>query len=115
MQWYLYVLKHYALFDGRASRTEFWMFTLINFLVGIAGFLISLIGLGIIYGLYSLAVIIPTLALQIRRLHDTNRSGWWILLGLIPAVGSIILLIFDLLPGDAEPNDYGPVPPVEVP
>jgi uncharacterized membrane protein YhaH (DUF805 family) len=61
-------------------------------------------------GLYSLAVLIPALAVAVRRLHDTGRSGWWLLIGLIPLVGPIVLLVFYLLDSDREPNAYGPSP-----
>lgn len=112
MQWYLYVWKNYAVFDGRASRPEFWTFTLVNILIGILLLILSVVGLGLVSILYSLALVIPSLALQVRRLHDTNRSGWWILLGLIPSIGAIILLIFDLLPGNSGTNDFGAQPPI---
>jgi uncharacterized membrane protein YhaH (DUF805 family) len=112
MKWYLEVLKKYAVFAGRARRTEYWMFTLFSFIIVIA--LSAIEGMlgspGIVSGLYSLAVLIPCLAVTVRRLHDTNRSGWWIFISLIPLVGAIVLLVFlvsDSTPGD---NTYGPNP-----
>jgi uncharacterized membrane protein YhaH (DUF805 family) len=122
MQWYLKVLKQYADFNGRARRTEFWMFVLINTLISIAlGIVDAAMGTATVYGdgamysfspgilggLYGLAVLIPSLAVTVRRLHDTDRSGWWILIGLIPLVGSIVLLVFTCLEGTRGPNAYG--------
>ena len=110
--YYLNVLKHkYAQFNGRARRSEFWYFALFNFLIAA--------GLGIIdvfaetmvlNGLYSLAVLIPSLAVGVRRLHDTGKSGLWILIAFVPVVGTLILLIF--LVQDSQPfeNKYGPNP-----
>src|SRR5918997_5258296 len=106
MQWYLKVLKQYADFNGRARRTEFWMFVLFNFiasivlnlvdvLIGTANFASTGTGFamtgGLLSSIYALAVLIPSLAVGARRLHDTGRSGWWQLLALIPIVGIIIL------------------------
>ncbi|MBI9077484.1 MAG: DUF805 domain-containing protein [Desulfatibacillum sp.] len=112
MHWYLDVLKKYTAFSGRAGRTEYWMFMLFNFLVACGLAIIeSLIGLtGMISTLYSLAVLLPSLALCFRRLHDIGKSGWWVLIGLIPAIGAIVLLIFAVLPSQPASNQYGPVP-----
>ncbi len=110
MQWYIRVIKQYAIFDGRASRLEYWMFMLINFLFGLVGLILSLVGLRIIFDLYSLAMIIPSLALQVRRLHDISRSGWWFFIGFVPFVGGIVLFIFDVLPSYPGVNVYGPIP-----
>lgn len=112
MNWYLDVLKKYAVFTGRARRTEYWMFVLFN--VIIAAVLCVVEGLlgspGIICGLYSLAVILPSLGVAVRRLHDTNRSGWWILIGLVPLIGAIVLFIFMVLPGTPGENSFGADP-----
>ncbi|HKE93183.1 MAG TPA: DUF805 domain-containing protein [Povalibacter sp.] len=118
MNWYLGVLKKYAVFSGRARRKEFWMFELINFLIIVVlcivdmhtGTIQPVSGLGLLSGIYSLAVLIPSLAVSVRRLHDTDRSGWWLLLGLIPLVGSIILLVFFCLSGTPGENRFGPDP-----
>jgi len=113
MNWYLDVLKNkYATFDGRARRKEYWMFFLFNILVAIGlGIVEALIGTaGLIGGLYGLAVLIPGIAVTVRRLHDTSRSGWWILIVLIPAVGTLILLIFMVLDSQPGDNAYGPNP-----
>lgn len=117
MNWYLAVLKKYAVFSGRATRSEYWYFALFNIIVSVVLALVdSLIGtggsesLGILSGLYSLAVLLPSLGVAIRRLHDTDRTGWWLLIGLVPLIGIIVLLVFfiqDSQPGD---NKYGPNP-----
>lgn len=108
MEWYLEVLKKYADFSGRARRKEYWMFTLVNFIIMVLLVILEgLLGIvGVISGLYSLAVLIPTIAVAVRRLHDTGRSGWWFLLVFIPLAG-LILLVFFILSGDDEENDYG--------
>jgi len=110
MNWYMAVLKNYVGFDGRAHRTEYWMFVLFNFLAAlIAFFLDHLLGLrigglpyGPIYILYALAVLLPGLAVTVRRLHDVGKSGWFVLIALIPIIGGIWLLVlvcFDSQPG----------------
>ena len=117
MNWYLSVLKKYAVFDGRASRTEFWMFTLFSFIVGIVLSIIDGIlhlkgsmGIGALGGLYNLAVLLPSIGVAIRRLHDTGRSGWWLLLALVPIIGWIVLLVFYILESQAGDNAYGANP-----
>ena len=113
MQWYVKVMKNYVGFSGRAHRTEFWMFALINFIIGIIlGVVDSALGFesGGIGSLYSLVVLLPSLAVGMRRLHDTDRSGWWLLLYLIPILGWIALLIFYCLDGTPGSNQYGPDP-----
>lgn len=122
MKWYLKVLKQYADFEGRARRKEYWMFFLINVLISMAiGFVSGFVGgasqdpsmasgLMIVPMLYSLAVFVPSIAVGVRRLHDTNRSGWWLLIGLVPLIGAIVLIVFfvqDSHPGD---NQYGENP-----
>lgn len=112
MDWYLGVFKKYAVFSGRARRTEFWMFALFNFLASIVLSIVDgIVGSGGVLGsLYGLAVFVPSLAVGVRRLHDTNRSGWWWFIGLIPLVGWIILLIFFATEGQPGENQYGPSP-----
>lgn len=105
MNWYLAVLKKYAEFNGRAGREEFWMFVLISF---IASLILSFIRP--LWFVYNLAVLVPSIAVCTRRLHDTGRSGWLQLLALIPLVGPIVLIVFaaqDSQPGD---NQFGQNP-----
>jgi uncharacterized membrane protein YhaH (DUF805 family) len=118
LSWYLEVLQKYAVFDGRARRKEYWMFLLINILVSVVLIAIdNLIGtfshqasFGLLQGLYSLALLIPSIAVTVRRLHDTGRTGWWILISLVPLIGGIILLIFMVLDSEPGTNQYGPNP-----
>jgi len=108
----------YADFTGRARRAEYWWFALMNVIVitaiGIVSFILFSVSetLGYfgfaIYGVYALAVIVPGLAVAVRRLHDTNKSGWMLLVGFIPLVGPILLLVFYFTDGDPGPNQYGP-------
>jgi uncharacterized membrane protein YhaH (DUF805 family) len=108
ISYYKSVLSKYATFSGRARRSEYWYFALANFLISI---LLGLFGdLGkLVNFVYSLAVIVPSLAVGARRLHDTNRSGWWLLLILIPIIGWIWLIILMVL-DSAPDNQYGPNP-----
>jgi uncharacterized membrane protein YhaH (DUF805 family) len=116
MGWYLAVLKKYAAFSGRARRKEYWMFGLFNAIVTIVLAVVSMAALHnvILYVLYVLAVLVPSLAVAVRRLHDTGRSGWWMLIGLVPLVGPIVLLVFTVLAGQAGSNKYGEDPKAAV-
>ena len=115
IQNYIGVLKKYAEFSGRARRRELWLFVLCNIIISIV---VSILGfipvLGkiiyVLYLLYTLAILIPSLAVGARRLHDTNKSGLFLLLGLIPLVGAIILIVFFAIEGDKGKNQYGPDP-----
>lgn len=130
MNWYIKVLKQYVDFGGRARRKEYWMFTLFSVIISIvlalidafvfrtgtfagtagsggAGFSASI---GVLGAIYSLAVLLPTLAVGVRRLHDTDRSGWWLLIALVPFVGGIILLVFFVLEGTRGANRFGADP-----
>jgi uncharacterized membrane protein YhaH (DUF805 family) len=117
VNWYIQVLQKYAVFSGRARRKEFWMFVLFTILISIGLGIIDAFagltteyGLGILGGIYSLATLIPSLALVFRRLHDTDRTAWWILIGLVPIVGSIVLLVFYCLDGTRGDNRFGSDP-----
>lgn len=113
MNWYISVLKQYAVFSGRARRTEYWMFVLCNVIVmQLLGMVDKLIGgdKEFISGIYSLAVLLPSLAVAVRRLHDTDRSGWWLLLGLIPIIGTLVLIYFMVCNGQKGPNRFGDDP-----
>lgn len=115
MNWYLEALKKYVVFSGRARREEYWYFLLFNILfliaLGIidiaAGTFVSGAGFGLLSGLYGLATLIPSLAVSVRRLHDTNRSGWWLLIGLIPLIGAIVLIVFTVQDSQTSENQYG--------
>jgi uncharacterized membrane protein YhaH (DUF805 family) len=115
MHWYTDVIRKYAVFNGRAARPEFWWFVLFNLIIAAV---INLVA-GIIFGrssgqvvgdLYSLAVLLPSLGVGIRRLHDTNRTGWWYLLVFIPVIGWIVLVVFLAMASDPGSNNYGPNP-----
>lgn len=112
MNWYMDVLKKYAVFSGRACRTEYWMFFLFNFTITLALGLVAgiLKGAGVLSALYSLAVLLPNIAVSFRRLHDTGRSGWWLLISFIPLIGAIILIVFFVTDSQPEKNQYGPNP-----
>jgi uncharacterized membrane protein YhaH (DUF805 family) len=112
MNWYLEVLKKYAEFKGRARRKEYWMFFLINLIIAVViAFVEGMFGSpGIIGMLYSLAVLLPAIGVTVRRLHDTDRTGWWILVFLIPLIGWIVLLVFMVLDSQPGDNEYGPNP-----
>lgn len=88
-------MKKYADFSGRASRSEYWWFVLFTVIAGLAASVIS----SVVAGLFTLAILLPSIAAATRRLHDTNRSGWWQLVALIPLVGMIIIIVFLALPG----------------
>lgn len=118
IDWATRPLKKYADFSGRAPRAEYWWFVLL-YLVGylVATILDSILGLGstvYTYGpitlLLALAILIPSIAVGARRLHDTGRSGWWLLIGLIPFIGAIVLLVFFVTPGQSGSNEYGDDP-----
>ena len=111
MDWYLGVLKKYTDFSGRARRKEYWFFFLFNLLIALALTLVGrAIDTNILYVIYSLGVLLPSLAVAVRRLHDTGRSGWWLLIVLIPILGALALLVFMVLDSEAGQNAYGPSP-----
>ena len=106
---------HYAKFDGRASRPAFWWWVLFVIIVSIvASILDAAIDATIFSIIVSLGLLLPGLSKAIRRLHDTGRSGWWVLIILIPLIGFIVLLIFYLEKSEPTENEYGP-PPATVP
>lgn len=114
MNWYIEVLKKYAVFNGRASRSEFWHFALVNTIISMALFALKgitgIAALDILYFLYWLAVLLPVIGVGIRRLHDTGHSGWWMLIDLIPVIGLIVLIVFWAQEGNFAENQYGPIP-----
>ena len=111
MNWYLEVLNKYAVFSGRARRQEYWMFFLFNFIIiSILWVVGRFVDSQIIGMLYDLAVLIPSIAVLVRRLHDTGRSGWWWFIALIPLIGWIVLLLYMLEDGNPGQNQYGANP-----
>lgn len=138
MEWMILPLRRYAQFSGRARPKEYWMYVLFLILCGIAICIIeTMLGLGVsnqwayhrgwmmgagayhsggpLLGLFWLATLIPSIAVAVRRLHDTGRSGWWLLIGLIPLIGAIVLLVFMIQSGTRGPNRFGPDPVEEAP
>jgi uncharacterized membrane protein YhaH (DUF805 family) len=122
VNWYVGVLKQYVTFAGRARRREYWFYILVTVIVyavlliaDSATGTVSSSGIGALSGLYSLATLLPGLAVGVRRLHDTDRSGWWMLISLVPLVGPIVLLVFLVQDSKAEANPYGPNPKLSGP
>lgn len=117
MDWYVKVLQQYADFSGRARRREYWMFYLVSTVIS---FMLLVIDFGLLGAadsgfpflsfLYGLLMIIPTFSVGVRRLHDTNRSGWWFLITLLPILGGFIFLIFLVQDGTPRANRWGPSP-----
>jgi uncharacterized membrane protein YhaH (DUF805 family) len=112
MHWYADVLRKYAVFEGRAARTEYWMFVLFNFIIGfVLGFLESFLNISpALSWLYMIAVFVPSVAVGVRRLHDTDKSGWWLLLALIPILGALVLLYFMVQDSTDGANRFGANP-----
>lgn len=132
MDWYLTALRKYARFRGRSRRKEYWYFTLFNILIGIGLSIVAGVIAGVLASsgantggllvstllnivnllsvIYSLGTFIPSLAVLVRRVHDIGKSGWWILIGLIPLIGAIVLLIFTLQDSQPGTNQYGANP-----
>ena len=128
MEWMILPLKRYADFEGRSRRTEYWMFTLLLVIVAfvITGLLFALADFrqveagnappsgfwaaAALLGLFWLAIIIPSIAVQVRRFHDQDKSGWFVLLAFIPYVGGIVVLVFMCIEGTRGPNRFGPDP-----
>jgi uncharacterized membrane protein YhaH (DUF805 family) len=121
VSWYIAVLKKYAVFTGRARRREYWMFVLVNVIITVVLTMIEGIADSNSEGsrstlatLYGLAVLIPSIAVGVRRLHDIGKSGWWMLIGLVPIIGTIVLLIFTVRDSQPADNQYGPNPKREI-
>jgi len=116
VKWYLEVLQKYAVFSGRARRKEYWLFILFNMLIATAlASIDSATGLtksgySPLSSLYVLAVLVPGVAVAVRRLHDTGHSGWWLLMSLVPLVGAVVLLILMVRDSVSGQNQYGPNP-----
>lgn len=110
MQYFMRALQKYVDFDGRDTRRQYWMFFLFWFVFGL---LVALLGKMLdakfLSEIYSIVLLLPSLAIGARRLHDTGRSGWWQLIGLIPIIGPIVLIVFFVQDSHPE-NEYGPNP-----
>ena len=122
MHWYFIQFSKYAVFSGRASRTEYWMFILWNFIIGMMlGAMEGFLGIfpeseyEVLSLTYLLAIACPYLAVSVRRLHDTGLSGWRMLITLVPFIGQLILLFWLIQDSDRDENQYGPNPKLEVP
>lgn len=122
MEWFILALERYRDFSGRSRRREYWNYIVFYLLLGIgATFLDNLFGfsdlgdnVGPIYSLFFIIMLVPSLAVSVRRLHDINKSGWVLLVGLIPIIGFIWLLIYCLREGTYGPNQYGEDPKEEL-
>ena len=119
MEWATLPLKRYAEFAGRSRRKEYWMFMLLSIGIYIAASILDrIVGMnGMIAGTYgpitalvALGLLVPSLAVSVRRLHDSDRSGWWLLLGLVPIFGEIIVLVFMVLKGTRGATRFGADP-----
>ncbi len=114
-QYFVNVIRdHYMDFERRARRKEYWMFALFNILIGLAiGIVLGIVSEGLantVSGLFSLALFLPGLSVTVRRLHDVGKSGWFLLILLIPILGVFVLLYFMVIEGDHGPNEYGEDP-----
>ena len=118
MNWFMTVLRKYAVFEGRARRREYWFFELFYILISVVlavvdrmlGTYVEAYGMGALGALFCLGLLIPSIAVGVRRLHDTGRSGWWLLIGFIPLIGMIVLIVFFVLDSQPGTNAYGPNP-----
>ncbi|MFG1464280.1 DUF805 domain-containing protein [Xanthobacter sp. DSM 24535] len=122
---YLSVMRQYATFTGRASRKEFWLYTLVVFLLSVVAEVLDMLlfggqvftadgmvaveSYGILTGIVHLIHIVPSIAVGVRRLHDIDRTGWWLLL-VFTGIGMLVILIFNVLSGTRGPNRFGPDP-----
>jgi uncharacterized membrane protein YhaH (DUF805 family) len=118
MNWYRVALKQYATFEGRARRKEYWYFALGNFVAIVVLSIVDMMigtfdpkaGIGLLSGLYTLAVFIPGVSVSVRRLHDIDRRGWWLLIGLVPFVGWLVIVVFACQDSQPGGNRFGPNP-----
>jgi len=117
MYWFIKVMKQAFDFSSRARRTEYWVFILFTFIISfVLAITEAFFGLevtediGPLTGIFYLIILLPSISLTVRRLHDIGRSGWWILIGLIPVIGNITLFVFSLLDSQQGTNNYGPNP-----
>lgn len=110
MEYFTDALKQYATFTGRATRQQYWMFILFYVIFYVVAVVIdAVLGTMILTTIYVLGLLVPSIAVAARRLHDTGRTGWWQLISLIPIIGAIVLIVF-LVQDSSADNDYGPNP-----
>jgi uncharacterized membrane protein YhaH (DUF805 family) len=122
MSWFVAALKKYAVFGGRSRRKEYWYFVLFTSIITLALVIVDVVigtydpdfGLGLLSGIYSLAILLPSIAVSVRRLHDIDRTGWWFLISFIPFIGTLVLLVFATLDGTPGSNRCGPNPKTAV-
>ncbi|MCH7827260.1 MAG: DUF805 domain-containing protein [Bacteroidetes bacterium] len=118
MNWYLQVLKKYADFSGRSRRKEYWMFALFNIIFSVITTILdyvlgtdsSIVNAGLFSIIYGLAIFIPSISVAVRRLHDIGKSGWMLLIAIIPIIGAIWLLVLFVSDSATDENQYGPNP-----
>ncbi|MEU5540436.1 DUF805 domain-containing protein [Streptomyces sp. NPDC020362] len=114
MSWFIEALKKYAVFSGRARRKEYWMFALFSGIIYAVLAIVAVVSktpaLLALPGIFYIGILLPSLAVGVRRLHDTGRSGWWLLFALVPLAGPITLLVFTCTDSQAGANQYGPNP-----
>lgn len=110
MEYFVDAFKQYATFTGRATRTQYWMFVLIYLIIAIVlGVIDGLLGIGVLGPIFGLVMLIPSISITARRLHDTGRTGWWQLIYFVPLIGLIVMIIFLVQDSDAN-NEYGANP-----
>lgn len=110
-QYFVSVFTPYINFDGRVGKKPFWMFVLFNFVIGLVlAWIGNILNFSFLSGLYSLAILLPALGLEVRRLHDVGKSGYWLLIGLVPLVGWLVLIYFFIQDSEAGDNMYGAMP-----
>lgn len=123
MSWFLLALRKYATFEGRSRRSEYWYYVLFYLLIV---FVLSMLdalfdtdsevqGIGLLSGVFSLVMLVPTLAVTCRRLHDTGRSGWWQLIAFVPVIGAIVLIVFLARDSEQAVNEHGGNPKLSMP
>jgi uncharacterized membrane protein YhaH (DUF805 family) len=118
LSWFIEALRKYAVFGGRSRRKEYWFFvlfvvvisTVLTIVDGLIGAYDRSTGVGLLSAIFSLAILIPSISVSVRRLHDIDRTGWWVLISLVPLVGWIVLLVFHVQGGTPGTNRYGPNP-----
>jgi uncharacterized membrane protein YhaH (DUF805 family) len=118
VSWAIEAFKKYAVFRGRSRRKEYWYFVLFTLIISVALSIVDvLIGtwypsssIGLLSGIFSLAILIPSIAVSVRRLHDIGRTGWWVLIGLVPIIGPIVLIVFAIMDSESGGNQYGANP-----